>query len=66
MKHFFYETFRLKPITGRVDGESATETVDSDSIPGRIKPKTIEIDICSFPAWRSVIKGTVWSLRRVW
>ena len=50
MKHFFYETFQLKPITGRVDGESATETVDSDSIPGRIKPKTIEIGIRSFPA----------------
>ena len=53
-------------ISGRVDRASATETVDSDSIPGRVKSKTIEIGIHSFPAWRSTIKGTVWSLRRVW
>ena len=53
-------------ISGRVDGASATEAVDSGSIPGRVKPKTIKIGIHSFPAWRSAIKGTVWSLRRVW
>ena len=45
---------------------SATEAVDLGSIPGRVKPKTIKIGIHSFPAWRSAIKGTVWSLRRVW
>ena len=27
-------------ISGRVDGASATETVDSGSIPSRVKPKT--------------------------
>ena len=56
----------LDPINGRVDRASATEAVDSGSIPGRVKPKTIKIGIHSFSAWRSAIKGTVWSLRRVW
>ena len=51
---------------GRVDRASATEAVDTGSIPGRVKPKTIKIGIHSFPAWRSAIKGTVWSLHRVW
>ena len=45
---------------------SATEAVDSGSIPGRVKPKTIKIGIHSFPAWRSALKGTVWSFHRVW
>ena len=31
-----------------MDRASATETVDSDLILGRIKPKTIEIDIHTF------------------
>ena len=31
----------------------ATETVDKGSIPGRIKPKTLKIDIHSCLAWRS-------------
>ena len=35
---------------GRVDRASATEAVDMDSIPGRVKPKTIKIGIYSFPA----------------
>ena len=55
-----------QPISGRVDRASATEAVDSGSIPGRIKSKTIKIGIYSFPAWRSALKETVWSLRRVW
>ena len=38
------------PISGRVDRASATEAVDLGSIPGRVKPKTIEIGIHSFPA----------------
>ena len=59
-------TFPFEPISGRVDTASATETVDLGSIPGRVKPKTIKIGIHSFPAWRSAIKGTVWSLHRVW
>ena len=29
----------IKLISGRVDGVTATETVDSCSIPGRVKPK---------------------------
>ena len=32
---------------------SAAETADSDLIDGRVKPKTIKIDIYSFPAGRS-------------
>ena len=39
-----------RPISGRVDRASATEAVDSGSIPGRVKPKTIKIGIHSFPA----------------
>ena len=38
------------PFSGRVDRASATEAVDSGSIPGRVKPKTIKIGIHSFPA----------------
>ena len=34
----------------RVDRASATEAVDSSSIPGRVKSKTIKIGIHSFPA----------------
>ena len=37
-------------IRGRVDRASATEAVDSGSIPGWVKPKTIKIGIHSFPA----------------
>ena len=33
-----------------MDRGSATETKDLDSIPGRVKPKTIKIGIRSFPA----------------
>ena len=39
-----------KLISGRVDRASATEAVDSGSIPGLVKPKTIKIGIHSFPA----------------
>ena len=38
------------PISGRVDGASATETVDVASILGRVKPKTIKLSIYSFSA----------------
>ena len=41
---------KLVPISGRVDRASGTETVDSGSIPGRVKPKTIKIGIHNFPA----------------
>ena len=44
---------------GRVDRASTTETVDWGSISGRVKPKTMKIDIYSFPAGRSALKGTV-------
>ena len=46
---FFLLPF-FQPISGRVDRASATEAVDSGSIPGRVKPKTIKIGIHSFPA----------------
>ena len=65
-KNALYICKKAEPISGRVDRASATEAVDLGSIPGRVKPKTIKIGIHSFPAWRSAIKGTVWSLRRVW
>ena len=38
---------------------SDTEAVDSSSIPDRVKPKVIKIDIYNFPALRSEIKRTV-------
>ena len=37
-------------ISGRVDRASAPETVDLDSIPGRVKPTTIKLGIHNFPA----------------
>ena len=49
-----------------MDRASATEAIDMGSIPSRVKPKTKKIGIHSFPAWRSAIKGTVWSLHLVW
>ena len=49
-----------------MDRASATKTVDSGSIPGQVKPKYKKIGTHSFPVWRSAIKGTVWSLHRVW
>ena len=49
-----YPTY--EPISGRVDRVSPTEAVDSSLIRGRVKPKTINIGIYSFPA--SAIKGT--------
>ena len=45
---------------------SATKTVDSGSILGRVQLKSIKPGIHSFPAWRSALRGTVWSLHRVW
>ena len=45
-----YGKYGLQPISGRVDRASATEAVDTGSIPGRVKPKTIIIGIHSFPA----------------
>ena len=38
-----------QPISGRVDRVSATEMVNLDSIPDRVKPKSIKIGIHSFP-----------------
>ena len=57
----------MELVGGRVNRASVTETVDSGSIPGRVKSKTIKIGICSFPAWRLPIKGQceLWSLHRV-
>ena len=46
-----------------MDIASATEAVNSGSIPGRVQPKPIKIGIHTYPAWRSALKGTVWSLR---
>ena len=43
-------SMKFEPISGRVDKASATETVAWGSIPGRVKPKTIKIDIHSFSA----------------
>ena len=48
-----------EPNSDRVDRASATETVDSGSIPGRMKPKTIKIGIHSFPARRPAIRDSV-------
>ena len=32
-----------RPMSGQVHRASATETIDSGSIPGRVKPKTIKL-----------------------
>ena len=51
-----FHTLKLKytsillSLRGRVDRASATEAVDSGSIPSRVKPKTIKIGIHSFSA----------------
>ena len=51
----FNTIFAVKEIkmlaleNGRVDRASATETVDSGSIPGRVKPKTIKVGIHKLP-----------------
>ena len=43
MRLFIRQTLAIdyldQPISGRVDGGSAAETVDSGSIPGRVKSK---------------------------
>ena len=49
-----------------MDRASVAKTVDSGSIPDRVKPNTIKIGLHNFPAWRSTIKGEVWNLYRVW
>ena len=45
-------------VFGQVDRTPVTKTVDSGSISGRAKPKTIKIGIHSFPARRSASKDT--------
>ena len=40
--HMLSESFYI-PISGRVDRASATDSVDSGSIPGRVKPKTLKL-----------------------
>ena len=42
--------FVIRAISSRVDRAFATEAVDSGSITGRVKPKTIKIGIYSFLA----------------
>ena len=56
--NYILKTNKL-PISNRVDTASAAEAVDSGSIPDRVKTKTIEIGIHSFPPCRSAIKGTM-------
>ena len=48
-----FRSEKALPISGRVDKTFATETVDSGSIPVRVKPKTIKFNIHSFLACRS-------------
>ena len=52
-------------FSGRLNIASATEAIGLVSILGRVKLNPIKIDIHSFPAWRSPIKETVWSLHRI-
>ena len=46
----------------KMDRASVLETMDSGSIPARVKPKTTETCIYSFPAWRCALKSflAVW------
>ena len=43
-------SFTTLPFSGPVDRTFATEKVGPGSVSGRVKPKTIKIDIHSFPA----------------
>ena len=43
-------------ISGRVDKASTTETIGAGLILGRVKSKTIKINVYSFPASPSAIK----------
>ena len=45
------------PIGSRVDRVSATETVDSGSIPGRVKPKTKKLILTAFLLDVQQLKG---------
>ena len=49
----------FKAISSRVDGASASKTVDLGSILGRVKPKARKISIHVFPAGRSALKETL-------
>ena len=40
----------LEPISGPMDRAPAAETIDTGSIPVRVKPQTRKIGIHSFPA----------------
>ena len=51
--------FQTITYYGRVDRASATETVDSASIHGRVTTNTIKIDVHSFTARRLATEGTV-------
>ena len=44
-------------ISGRMNRESATDTVDTDSILGQVKPKTINFGVHSFPIDAQQLKG---------
>ena len=39
LKNMSFDENRSKSISGQMDKASATETTDSGSIPGRVKPK---------------------------
>ena len=49
-----------------MDWASAVETVDSGSIPGRVKPKTIKIWYSQLPCLTFSYKRTLWTLHCVW
>ena len=55
----FYGLLSTKPISGRVDRASVTETIDSGSIPGWVKPKTIKLVFTAFLLGVQQLKGTV-------
>ena len=49
----------FKAMSSRIDGASASETVDLGSIFGRVKPKARKFSIHVFPAERSALKETL-------
>ena len=57
---------RWIPFTGFSFLESVCYWNDGHGFDSWVKPKTRKISMHSFPAWRSAIKGTVWTLLRVW
>ena len=52
-----YVRLTLEPIIGRVDRAFATETVESGSVPDRVKPKPLKLVFTAFLLHVHQLKG---------